>query len=101
EAVEEGHRIAVDRSLETRPDDEVVAALEAIDEARELIQRIRVVRIAHDQVLTACGFEPREICAPVPSSRLGHDDGAVCRRDLARAIGGAIVDDDDLAGTAR
>ena len=85
EAVEERHRVAVDRSLEARSDDEVVAALEAVDEARELVERVRVVRVAHDQVLAACGVEAREIRAPVASPRLGHDDRAVCRRDLARS----------------
>ena len=68
---------------------------------RELVERVRVVRVAHHQVLAARGVEPREIRASVASPRLGHDDRAVCRRDLAGAVGRAVVDDDDLAGATR
>ena len=101
EAVEERHCIAVDRPLESRADDEVVATLQTIDEPRQLAHRIRVVRVAHDDVFAARRLETREVGTPVSTARLRYDDRAMCRRDLGRGVGRAVVDDDDLADTSR
>ena len=63
--------------------------------------RIRVVRVAHDDVFAARRLETREVRTPVATARLRDDDRAVCRRDLGRGVGRAVVDDDDLAGASR
>ena len=97
EAVQERHRVTVDRPLEARADDEVVSLLEAIDERRELLQGIRLVGVAHHDVLAARLCEPREVCASVAAPRLGDDAGAVRGRDFCGAVGRRVVDHDDLA----
>ena len=53
--------------------------------AGELAQRVRVVRVAHDEVVALRGVEPREVRAPVAAARLGDDDRAVLRRDRGGA----------------
>ena len=101
EAVEERHRVAVDRPLEARADDEVVSLLELVDERRELLQRVGLVGVAHDDVLAARFCEAREVGAPVAAPRLGDDARAVRGGDLRRAVGRAVVDDDHLTGSSR
>ena len=86
EAVQERHRVAVDRPLEARADHEVVARLELVDERRELLQRIRLVGVAHHDVLAARLGEAREVRAPVAAPALGDDARAVRRGDLRGAV---------------
>ena len=97
EAVQERHRVAVDRPLEARADDEVVALLEPVDERRELLQRVRLVGVAHHDVLALRLGEPGQVGAPVAAALLGDDARAVLGRDLGRAVGRGVVDHDHLA----
>ena len=69
EAVEERHRVPVDRPLEAGADDEIVACLEAVDERSELLERIRLVGIAHHDVVAARLGQPGEVRAAVASAR--------------------------------
>ena len=101
EAVEERHRIAVDRPLEPRADDEVVTLLEPVDERCQLLERVRLVRITHHDVVASCLGESREVCASVAASRLRDDPRAVRGRHVCRAVRRCVVDDDDLARPPR
>ena len=102
EAVQERHRVAVDRALEARADDEVVAGLEAVDERAQLVERIRVVGVAHDDVLAAArrrarrGTRSRSRDA-VPDTTIAPCAAATSRRGVGRPV----VDDDDLACSSR
>ena len=96
-AVEPRHRLAVDRPLEPRAHDEVVAVGEAVDERGEVLDRIRLVGIAHHDVVALRDGEPREVGAAVAGALLADDRRAVLGGDLRRAVGRGVVDDDHLA----
>ena len=101
EPVQERHRVAVDRPLEARAHDEVVTLLEPVDERRELLERIRLVGVAHDDVLAPRLLEAGQIRAAVAAAKLGDDACPVLRGDLGRAVFRAVVDDEDLARAPR
>ena len=75
--------------------------VETVDERREVLERVRLVGVAHDDVLPACRGQPRDVCAPVASPALRDDTSAVCGGDLGRAVRGAVVHDDHLAASLR
>jgi hypothetical protein len=100
-AVRPRHGVLVNAAVEPRAHDQVVPGVERLDESRQLVQRVGLVRVPHDDVAAARLRQPSEVRAPVPAARLGHDGGAVRGRYLGRAVGRAVVDDDHLTGTAR
>ena len=51
--------------------------LEAVDERPELLKRVRLVRVSHDHVLAAGGFETGRVGASVSAPRF--DDGRAPR----------------------
>ncbi len=57
--VEPRHRLAVDRPLEARAHDEVVAGREALDERCEVAHRVRLVGVAHHDEVAARDGEAR------------------------------------------
>ena len=101
ESVEERHGIAVDRSVEPRADDKVVTGLQPVDEGWQLLQRIRVVRIGHDEISATGALETGKIRTAVASARLGHDGRAMSRSDRGGRVRRCVVDDDDLARASR
>ena len=52
EPVQKRHGVAMDRSFEAGADYEVVALLQPVDERCELAHRVRLVGVAHDDVVT-------------------------------------------------
>ena len=101
EAVEKRHGVAVDRSLEAGAHDQVVALLEPVDERAELLQRVGLVGVSHDDVLASRLLEPGQIRAAVAAAMLGDDPRSVLGGGLGRAIDGAVVHDQDLSRATR
>src|SRR5439155_6875400 len=95
------HRARVDRAVEARAEDEVVALLERVDESRERVERVGPVRVAHDDVLAARVREAGEVRAAVAAARLLDDGRSVGGRDLRGLVARPVVDDDHLSVAAR
>jgi hypothetical protein len=79
---------------------EVGARLELGQEARDLVEVVRQVRVAHDDVAAAGGREAGQVRASVAAARLVHDARSGRRRELGAAVLGCVVGDDHLAGNA-
>src|SRR5205085_6492312 len=99
-AVRPRHRAFVDAAPEPRAEDEIRAFLERVHERRQVRDRIRAVRVGHDDVVALCLRDTREVRAAVAAPRLVDDGRAVLHGDLGRAVRRAVVDDDHLPGPA-
>jgi len=80
---------------------ELGAVAQRLDEARDVLERVRHVGVEHHDVLAAGGAEAREVGRAVAAARLVHDARAGGRGELGAAVVGVVVGDDDLAGHAR
>ena len=97
--VEPGHRPVVD-AMEAVAHDEVAPTIELVDEARNIAEVVRQVRVAHHDVVTPCGGESGEIRVAVSAARLLHDTRTYRPCEIAAAVGRPVVDDDHLSGNA-
>ena len=70
----------------------------SLDEARDLVEVVREVGVAHDDVVAAGGGEAGEVGAAVAAARLVDDARAGRGGELGAAVLGGVVGDDDLAG---
>jgi hypothetical protein len=100
-AIEPRHGVAVDPPLEPGAEHEIVAVLESLHERRQLVDRIRAVRVAHYDVLAPGLLQAREVGAAVAASAFADDRGTVLGGDLGRPVRRVVVDDDHLAAAAR
>ena len=96
DAVQEGHGAVVDHSAKTRAHHQLVSLAQALEEARNVLECVAVVRVAHHHVATArrldAGLERRAV------SLLLHVDHvrAGLARQLRRAVARAVVGDQHL-----
>ena len=91
------HRAGLDPALEPVPHDEVVPFTELRDERHQVGEVVRVVRVAHDDVLAAGGEGGVVEGRPVPADGHVHDPRPAPPGDLLRPVGRAVVADHDLA----
>ena len=94
-----GHRARLD-TTHAISDDELRAVLELVNEARNLAEVVREVGVHHDDVVAAGSGQPGQIRAPVAASPLLDHEGTGRPREIAAAVGRAVVDDDHLAQEA-
>ena len=81
-----------------QPCDEVVAVAQLLDELRQLEEVVAVVSVAHDDEAAARGGDAALQRVAVAAARDTSTTRAPRRRgDLLRAVGAAVVGDDDLA----
>ena len=98
-AVQPRHRARVDL-VHPVAHDELGALVEVLDEARDLVEVVREVGVAHHDVAAAGGGEAGQVGAAVAAARLVDDARAGGGRELRAAVLGRVVGDDDLAGDA-
>ena len=94
-AVQPGHRAGVD-VVHPVAHHELGAVLELLDEARDLLEVVRQVGVAHDDVAAARGGEAGEVRAAVAAARLVHHAGAGAGGELGRPVLGRVVGDHHL-----
>ncbi len=99
-AVQRRHGAGGDPALEPVAHDEVGAAAQARDERLERTEIVGVVRVAHDDEAAVRGLDAAAQRRAIALLRDRHDAGAQIRGDLLRAVGAAVVGDQDLAGDA-
>ena len=90
------HRARLD-GLHAVAHDELGAAVELADEARDLLEVVREVGVDHHDVVAPGLREAGEVGAAVAAPRLVDDPGAGEAGEDAAAVVGAVVDDDHLA----
>ncbi len=78
--------------------DEVVAFFEFGEEAGQMVEVVAGIGVGHEDVLAVGGFDAGHEGCAVAANRDGNDAGAFVGGDLLRAVGAAVVGDDDLAG---
>ncbi len=96
--VERGHGSGLDFAAEAIAHDEVVALLEFGEEAGELAEVVAGVGVGHEDVFAFGGLDAGHEGGAVAADRDRDDAGAFVCRDFLRAVGAAVVGDDDLAG---
>ncbi len=100
-AMQLGHRARADAASEPVAHCQGSAIAQGCDEAAQVREIVAVVRIAHDHEAPASG---RDACAQGRAVALDrHVDDARARvtRDRLRAVGRAVVGNENLAGNAR
>ena len=90
-----GHRSGLD-VLHPVAHDELGAVVELLHEARDLLEVVGQIRVDHDDVVAACSIEACLVRLAVSTPGLVDDFCAGRAGDLAAAVLGAVVDDDDL-----
>ena len=98
--VQRRHRAGLDPAAEPVAHDQVVAGAQPLDELVEVGEVVAVVGVAHDHVGAARRRDAAEERGPVPLVDDVDDARTVGFRDLLRAVGAAVVGDDDLADDA-
>src|SRR5262249_28738562 len=78
----------------------VVPGAEPLQEGGEGGEVVTVVAVAHHHVAAACRFDSRAEGRTVAALGHGDDAGAELLGDGLRAVGAAVVGDDDLTGDA-
>ena len=86
-----------DPALEPVATDEVISLPQAADEWLEVGEVVAVVGVAHDHPATSCCGNAACECGTVPALRDRDDASPELFRDLAGAVGRAVVRDHDLS----
>ncbi len=76
--------------------DQIGAVIELGHEARDLVEVVRQVGVAHHDVAPASPCEAAEVCAAVSAPRNVDHAGSGGRRELCAAVLRGVVGDDDL-----
>ena len=99
--VQEGHGTGLDPALEPVAHHQVVAGTHGLDEGAEVVERVAVVGIGHQDVSTARGLDASADGGAVAAHR--HVDHARPGRagEVLRPVGAAVVGEDHLARHAQ
>ena len=95
-AVRPRHRARFDASEEPVADHQVAAVAQLVDQRRDRGEVIAVVGVAHDYEATSCGIGATNQRAAVALPGDLDHSRAQLPRDHLRAVGAAVVSDDDL-----
>ena len=98
--VQRWHRAGAYASAEAIAHDEFGAVAELGEEARSVREVVAVVGVGHQNVLAARSEDAGVERSAVTADGYGDEARAVVVRNLLRAIGRAVVSNDDLAGDA-
>ena len=96
--VEWRHGSGFDFAAEAVAHDEIVALFEPGEEAGELAEVVTGVGVGHEDVFSVGGLDAGHEGRAVAADWNVDDAGAFVGGDFLRAVGAAVVGDDDLAG---
>ena len=91
-----GHRARLDATHEAVAHHEVVAVAQPFDQRSDRLEVVAVVGVAHDDQASPRGVDAPDQGAAVALPRYLHDSDAQLLGDQLRAVGAAVVGDDDL-----
>ncbi len=95
-AMQRRHRSRCDAAFEPVPHHQVRALAQFVHEAFELTEIVAVVAVAHDHESPRGGLDTRDECGPVAPLAGMHDACAQASGQFLRAVGGAVVADQNL-----
>src|SRR5579883_2648017 len=96
-SVQERHRAGLDTPKEAITHHQVIALAKLLDEIRHFAEVVAVIGIAHDDVGSAASCNSRLQRGAIAARLDSNHPGSVSFRDFNRAVGRAVVSDDDLA----